>query len=105
MGLKDIGDILATTGLPVVQGKWREEPTLPYIVYSRPFTSNFGADNVTYKKINNIDILLFSKGKDEASEKLIEDALTNNGIFYEITGEEFQEDEFTYQVVYEVKII
>lgn len=105
MTLKDMGDILSSTKLPVVQGKWREEPALPYIVYSRPFTSNFGADNIAYKKINHIDILLFSKDKDEASEKLIEDALTNNGIFYEITDELFMEDENVYRVVYEVKIL
>ena len=76
-------------------------PKLPYICYLDTETSNFVADNKVYTVIQSIDIELYSKDKDFASEALIEAKLALNNIVWE-KYEEYLEDEQMYEVVYTI---
>lgn len=104
MTLKELGDLLATTTLPVAQGNFPEEecPDMPFIVFEELRTNNFMADGKTFQKIKRVQIDLYSEQKDEVSEGLIETALEE--IAWNITSEDFQEDERCHRTIYEIEI-
>lgn len=93
--------LLKTTGLPVAYHHFTSPPSPPYIVYLFSHTENFGADNKVYAAEKNYQVELYSKTKDLASEKLIEDLFDANEIYWEKT-ETYIESEGLYQVLYEI---
>ena len=93
--------LLKTTKLPVAYHHFTSPPSPPYIVYLFSYNSNFGADNKVYDVKKNFQVELYSKAKDLASEKLIEDLLDANEIYWEKT-ETYIESEGLYQVLYEI---
>lgn len=99
----ELYNLLKSTGLPVAYNHFKKPPCLPYIVYLFTFSNNFGADNKVYQKINNYQVELYSDKKDLASEKLIEDLLDENEIFYDKIETYVESEEF-YQVIYEIQI-
>jgi len=99
----ELYNLLKSTGLPVAYNHFKNPPSLPYIVYLFTFSNNLGADNKVYQKINNYKVELYSDKKDLVSEKLIEDLLDENEIFYDKT-ETYIESEKLYQVIYEIQI-
>ena len=78
-------------------------PQLPFICILATNTNNFKADNKVYKVIQGVDIELYSKLKDEASESLIESVLNSNNIVWE-KYEDWIDDEEVYQITYEVEV-
>lgn len=99
----ELYNLLKSTGLPVDYNHFKTPPSLPYIVYLFTYSDNFGADNKVYQKIDNYRVELYSDKKDLVSEKLIEDLLDENEIFYDKT-ETYIESEELYQVIYEIQI-
>jgi len=93
--------LLKTTGLPVAYHHFTSPPSPPYIVYLFSYNSNFGADNKVYDAAKNFQVELYTKTKDLASEKLIEDALNGADVYWEKT-EMYIESEGLYQVLYEI---
>lgn len=78
-------------------------PKLPFICYLCTNTNNFDADNAVYHVIQGVDIELYTKMKDTASETAVETALNNNHIVWE-KYEEYIDDEEMYQITYEVEV-
>ena len=108
MSLTDIYTILNT--MPAFRDKvaYRafpkgKAPKLPYICYLATQTDNFKADDSVYKVIQGIDIELYTKDKDPASEALVEEALQTNGIVWE-KYEEYLDDENMYMITYETEV-
>jgi len=93
--------LLKTTNLPVAYHHFTSPPSPPYIVYLFSYSSNFGADNKVYDAAKNFQVELYTKTKDLASEKLIEDALNGADVYWEKT-ETYIESEGLYQVFYEI---
>ena len=93
--------LLKTTELPVAYHHFTSPPSPPYIVYLFSYNSNFGADNKVYDAAKNFQVELYTKTKDLASEKLIEDALNGADVYWEKT-EMYIESEGLYQVLYEI---
>jgi len=93
--------LLKTTNLPVAYHHFTSPPSPPYIVYLFSYNSNFGADNKVYDAAKNFQVELYTKTKDLASEKLIEDALNGADVYWEKT-EMYIESEGLYQVLYEI---
>ena len=93
--------LLKTTGLPVAYHHFTSPPSPPYIVYLFSYSSNFGADNKVYEAGKNFQVELYTKTKDLASEKLIEDALNGADVYWEKT-ETYIDSEGLYQVLYEI---
>lgn len=93
--------LLETTGLPVAYHHFVSPPTPPYIVYLFSYSDNLGADDKVYVQSDNHQVELYTKAKDPVSEKLIEDALDANDIFWDKT-ETWIDSEDLYQVMYEI---
>jgi hypothetical protein len=93
--------LLRTINLPVAYHHFVSPPAPPYIVYLFSYSSNFGADNKVHSQADNYQVELYTKTKDPASEKLIEDLFDANDIYWEKT-ETYIESEGLYQVLYEI---
>ena len=78
-------------------------PELPFICYLCTQTVNFVADNKVHAVLQSVDIELYSKSKDIASESKIETALNNNGIVWD-KYEEYLSDEDVNEVIYTITI-
>jgi len=109
MTLSDIYTILKATGYPVSYSHFTATtnsplPTPPYITYLSVYSSNLMADNKVYKKIDNLQIELYTVKKDLTAEKKLEDLLDTNEIAYEST-EEWIDSEKLFQKIYEVRLI
>lgn len=106
MTYKEIAELLATTGLPVVYHHWEENsaPELPYLVYLFPGRDDFFADNSNYQAIINLNIELYSDQKDFASEQKLEEILIQNHIPFKKT-ELYIASEKMFEVLYETEIV
>ena len=101
--------ILKATGFPVAYSHFTGTtttplPTPPYICYLSAYSSNLKADNKVYKKIDNLQIELYTTKKDLAAEKKLEDLLDQNEIAYDST-ETWLESEQLFQKIYEMRLI
>lgn len=103
MELKEIEEILKTTGLPVTYYAWPEKaaPPLPYICYLAAYSNNFSADGCVYIPIDHIQIELYTKLKEPATEAKVEQALSS--LFWEKT-ETYIDTERCYQILYEIEV-
>jgi hypothetical protein len=104
MKLVELKQLLDTVGYPVVYSHFNNPPNPPYIVYLFDFSSNYFADNKVYRKIDNIQIELYTTKKDQAAEGKLEKVLDDNEIPYEKT-ETWIDSEKLYQILYEVELI
>ena len=104
MILSKLNEILKQTGYPVAYSHFNTAPTIPYITYLVAYSPNFMADNKVYKKIDSLQIELYTNKKDLEAEKNLEDLLDENEIPYETT-EEWIESEKLFQKIYEVRLI
>ena len=108
MILSELNTILKATGYPVAYSHFTGTTTTPlpkppYITYLNAYSSNFNADNIVYKKIDNLQIELYTNKKDLIAEKKLEDLLDANEIAYETT-ETWIDTEKLFQKIYEISI-
>lgn len=104
MTLAELYTILKATGYPVAYSHFNEPQTPPYIVYLVAYSSNLIADNKVYKKINNVQIELYTAKKDLTAESALENVLDQHEIPYQTT-ETFIESEGLFQKIYETRLI
>jgi hypothetical protein len=109
MTLSELVTILKATGYPVVYSHFNVSennpmPDPPYLTYIFTYSSNMYADNKVYKKINNIQIELYTNKKNLQAEAKLEDILDSHEIAYQ-TSELFIESENIFQKIYEVRMI
>ena len=105
MTLSELNTVLKSTGLPVAYGYFNEKnaPALPCITYEVAYSNNFAAENQVYKKIQHVDIFLWTSKKDLAAEEALENALDSAFLVYQST-ETYLSAEKAYQIIYEVEI-
>lgn len=103
MTSNELKKILDKTGLKVAYSHFNSPVEPPFITYLFRYSSNFHADNKTLKTIDNVDIELYTSKKEPATEKLLEDILTEHEIPFEKL-ETFIESERMYQIIYEVRL-
>lgn len=104
MTLAQLKALLDTTGYPVAYNHFNTAPTVPFIVYRLPSSMNFGADNVVYHNISDIEIELYTNKKDLAAEKKLEDVLNANELPFEFF-ESWIDSEKLFQKTYEARLI
>lgn len=106
MTYQEVYEMLESTDLPVAYLTWQigSVPALPYIVYYYPQSDDFIADNINFQKINALNVELYTKNKDFATESLVEAILSQNSLVYEKT-ETWLEDEGMFQILYETEVI
>jgi hypothetical protein len=104
MTLAELYTALKATGYPVAYSHFTATPAIPFITYLVVYSSNFNADNTVYKKVDNIQIELYTNKKDLAVESNLETILNNNSLPYDST-ETYIESEGLFQKIYEVRLV
>ena len=74
---------------------------MPYLCWQVAYSSNFAADGIVYRKIDHIQIELYTPRKNLAAESRVEAALAP--YFWEKT-ETYIESEKAMQVIYEIEV-
>lgn len=107
MTLKKLHQILESTGIPTVYYSWStqdgDRPSLPFICYNTPFSSNFFADNIVFLSIEHVQIELYTKYKEPTIEAALERVLAENEIAWEKT-ETYLDSENCFQIIYETEV-
>ena len=109
MTLTELKKILDAAGYPVAYSHFtatstKPIPVPPYITYLVAYSANFMADGKVYKKIDNVQIELYTTKKDLVAEGKLETVLDDNEIPYETT-ETWIESEQLFQKIYETRLI
>lgn len=78
-------------------------PELPFICFMETNTNNFLADSKVYKKVQNVDIELYTDYKDTATEEAIESMLDSHLILWD-KDEFYIDSENVLQVTYGITI-
>lgn len=102
---KQIKEMIESTGLKTayLQFPVGNAPDLPYTVYYFPGSNDFNADNINFQSINRLNVELYTKEKDFATEALLRSAFNNAGLSYEIT-EDYLKSEKMYEVLFEMEV-
>lgn len=79
-------------------------PALPFIVYYSQGTDNAFGDNKTYHVVEDINVCLYTKDKDPASESAVESALDSANIPWN-KSEVYIDTEECYEITYEITLI
>lgn len=97
--------MVKSIGFPMAYHHFEEgqSPYLPFLVYLYPGSHNFAADGKVYKKINQLDIELYTGKKDVEAERKVEAVLEARGLFYQKT-ETYLDTEKMYEVLYETEV-
>jgi hypothetical protein len=102
--MQELKTILEQLNIPVAYNHFNTETEPPCVTFRRDSTSNFGADNKVYKKINNYVVQLYTDLKNPTLETQLENLFDANNIFYDVTSEDYIDTENMYEVIYEVTI-
>ena len=88
MKISEIKNILAEAGLPVTHYQWPEDgvPELPYLVWLLPSSANFSADNKVYKRVETLQVELYSNPRSFTKEETLEAVLDAHGIVWDKTS-------------------
>lgn len=102
---EQLAAMLQETGIPFAYDHFAEgeSPEPPFICYLLPGSDNFAADGRVYFKINDVRIELYTDKKDVSVEKQVEDALDDQGIFYN-KSEVWISEERLYEVLYSFEV-
>ena len=94
-------EMLRQTGLPVAYDHFAEgeAPEPPFLLFLYPKSNNFSADGIVFKKINQLNIELYTDLKDPTTEQKIETVLDSHGFFYD-KSEVWIPSEKLYEVLY-----
>lgn len=104
MTLEKLYGILKKTGLSVAYDFFEKETAPPYVACIETGRTPIYADNAVYAELKTINIELYTKRKSPECEKLLENVLKENEIFYTFTGVGLIESEDIYEVFYSVEI-
>ena len=89
---------------PVEAWAQDEFPEVPYVTYTCHADNNFFADDKVYQKIRSMRAVLYSTKKDEKLETLIESALDEAEIPWNMT-DEFENEQKVFMTIYEAEVI
>ena len=102
---KDIRTVLAGTGLPVAYRTWKEGegPEPPFCVYYAERANNMAADGIVYWTAQRYTVGLYTDRKEPETEKLVENALTEAGIYW-TKDETYIASERLIEIIYEIEV-
>lgn len=98
---EQIYTLLKQMKLPIAYNHFKEPQNTPYLIYLSEDTSNFGADNKVYHKIDNWVVELYTDKKELNLETRLEVLLEDAELYYE-KYEVYIDTEKMYQVRYEI---
>ncbi|WP_042352260.1 hypothetical protein [Bacillus massiliigorillae] len=108
MTLAKLKKILDATGYPVAYSHFtatstKPVPAPPYICYLTPYTANVKADNKVYKRVDIVQLELYTAKKDLVAEAKLEKILEENELPNDAI-ETYIESENLFQRIYEIKL-
>lgn len=95
---------LKSIGYPVAYGEFTQPTSPPFITYQFSYSNDMMADGHNYVDISNFQIELYTKAKDLAAEKKVQDKLKELRLPYSKV-EAWIDSENLRQVIYEVQLI
>lgn len=97
--------VLDSTGIPFVYRAWPKKaaPPPPFGAYLYRKSNPFAADGKVYFKSHSIHVELYTAQKEPATEKKVEDALDEAGIFWK-KSETFIDTEQVFKILYEIGV-
>ncbi|HZK24528.1 MAG TPA: hypothetical protein VFC74_03995 [Oscillospiraceae bacterium] len=95
---------LKSLGMPVAYSHFIDQVSLPYLVYQFVYSNDMMADDVNALEVSNFQIELYTRTKDLAKEKLVQDKLKSLYLPYHKV-ETFIESENLRQVIYEIQLM
>lgn len=104
MTIADVKKVLSVPGVTVHYDHAPVGIKVPYVTYTCHADSNFFADDKVYKKISSMRAVLYSTKKDEKLETLIESALDEAEIPWNMT-DEFENEQKVFMTIYEAEVI
>ena len=104
--MEGIVEILSECGYPFAYDHFAEgeSPDPPFLVFLFPGTDNVFADDTVYKKIDQLNIELYTDKKDPGTEARIEAILDDRELPYE-KSEVWIAEERMYEVLYQTQMI
>lgn len=96
--------VLAGTGIPVKYLQFESEAPIPCMVYIEEGRSNVLADDRVWHKFKSYRIELYTLKKSPETELILENALDESEIIYEMDDIGFIHSEELHEVVYYITI-
>lgn len=104
MTQKEVSQLIASIGLPYAYDHFDAPQQLPYICFLYPSSENFAADGIVYQKVVQLSIELYTKQKEPALEKTVEDVLNAAELFYD-SSESYIESEKMHMSVWTTSVL
>ncbi len=106
MTYKEISHMIAGAGLPFAYYQFPEDTPQapPFICFFFSQTDDVFADDTNYQRIVQLNIELYTSGKDFELEASLEEILTDNNLTY-YKEENYIDSEKLYQIAYEMEVI
>lgn len=105
MTLKEVAEMLKSTGLPFTYYLWgKDVPLLPYIVYYYPSNNDEFADGENWANVRALNVELYTSNKDFNIEEYLESVFQEHGLCF-MKSESYLDDENMYEVLYELEVI
>lgn len=106
MTFEEISLMISIMGFPYAYLSFPigEAPNLPYIVYYYPSSNNISADDKVYKRVNALNIELYTPTKSFDAEGTVEAVLDANNVVWQKT-ETYIDSEHMYEVLYQTEIV
>ena len=103
MTIADVKKVLSVPGVTVHYDHAPVGTKVPYVTYTCHADNNFFADDKVYQKIRSMRAVLYSTKKDEKLETLIESALDEAEIPWNMTAE-FENEQKVFMTIYEAEV-
>jgi len=100
----ELNTVLKSLGFPVAYSSFITSPSPPFITYQFAYDDDFMADGYNFAEISNFQVELYTKIKDIAAEKLIQDKFKELQMPYR-KNEAWLDSEKLFQIIYEIQLI
>lgn len=106
MTVNEVKEMIESMGFPCTYDFFPigQVPQPPYIVFYYPNSSNVAADDHVYKRVDALNIELYTPVKSFSAEKAVEDVLEAHSIVWD-KSETYINSEHMYEVLYEMEIV
>ena len=106
MTTQEVAAMIAEFGIPSAYYQFPDntEQATPFVCFFYSGDNDMKADDSNYRKIEHLNIELYTDNKDFALEQTVENVLRSHGMVWD-RGEEWIESERMLEVVYEMDVI
>lgn len=102
----ELKHILDDSGIPFCYFAWPKgkAPPLPWGVFLRNHTDNFGADETVYQGVDHYQVELYTLGRDTVAEGRVESVLKSAGLYFN-AEQIYLPSESCFETIYELEVL